>query len=72
MMGRILDMSEKLLAQMQDRLEDAEAKIDRLTEYIEVLVQALRTGGQPVPPMPRQMRQEAHDREASRGATHHE
>jgi hypothetical protein len=67
--GRILDMSEKLLAQMQDRLEDAEAKIDRLTEYIEVLVQALRTGGQPVPPMPRQMRQEAHDREASRGGT---
>lgn len=58
--SRILDMSEKLLVQMQDRLEDAEIRIDRLTEYIEVLVQALRTGGQPVPNMPQRMAEEAH------------
>lgn len=58
--GRILDMSDRLLTQMQERLEGAEDKVDRLTEYVEILVQALRKAGQPVPPMPANMADDAH------------
>ena len=66
--GRILDMYERGMNSMQERLDDAEAKIDRLTNYVEVLVGALRAAGQPVPPMPRQMTDSAHQGERDRGA----
>ena len=67
--ARILDMYERGMANMQERLDDAEAKIDRLTEYVEVLVVALRAAGQPVPPMPQRMSAEAHQGQVDRGAT---
>lgn len=66
--GRILDMSERVLVSMQERLDDAEGKIDRLTEYVEVLVQALRTAGAAVPPMPHKMTEDAHAGNRTRGA----
>lgn len=60
---RLLTMQErfmeKAMANMQDRLDDAEAKLDQLTTYVEVLVQALRGHGHPVPAMPRKMADEA-------------
>jgi hypothetical protein len=58
----LLDTGDKMLKQMQDRLEDAEDRIDRLTEYVEVLVQALRTTGTPIPPMPKKMGDDARAR----------
>lgn len=66
--ARILDMSESVMRSMRERLGEAEAKIDRLTSYVEVLVQALRTAGAPVPPMPRQMSEDAHAGEKAREA----
>lgn len=65
--GRVLDMQERLMNNLQERLDDAEAKIDRLTEYVEVLVGALRDAGQPVPSMPPRMSQEAHAGQRERG-----
>lgn len=65
--GRILDMSERVLESMQERLNDAEGKIDRLTEYVEILVQQLRDNGVAVPPMPKRMTDEAHAGQAVRG-----
>ncbi|MDB5733284.1 MAG: hypothetical protein JWQ03_3179 [Variovorax sp.] len=50
--SRILDMYEKSAAYMQEQLEDANNKIDRLTVYVEILVQAMRDSGTKVPPMP--------------------
>lgn len=64
--GRILDMSERVLKSMQEQLDNAEDKIDRLTEYVEILVHALRDAGQPVPPMPAKMADDAHIANANR------
>lgn len=62
----ILDMYERGMANMQERLDDAEERIDRLTEYVEVLVVALRRAGQAVPPMPHRMSDDAHRGKAGR------
>lgn len=59
---RLVSAYERWGDSLQERLEEAEEKIALLTEYIEVLVQALRTAGAPVPPVPRKMVEEAHAR----------
>ncbi len=64
--ARVLDMYDRGMQSMQERLDDAEEKIDRLTTYIEILVQALRAGGQPVPPMPPKMAADAHQGQQDR------
>lgn len=67
---RLLTMQErfmeKAMQNMQKRLDDTEAqlgdalgRLDQLTTYVEVLVQALRGHGHPVPAMPRKMADEA-------------
>lgn len=58
--ARILDMYERGMASMQERINESEERMDRLTEYVEVLVSALREAGQPVPPMPPRMKDDAH------------
>lgn len=55
----VLDMYEKGMSNLQERLDDAEGKLDRLTAYVEVLVQELRSNGVAVPPMPRKMSDDA-------------
>lgn len=62
----ILDMYERGMANMQERLDEAEERIDRLTEYVEVLVTALRSAGSSVPPMPHRMVYDAHQGKAGR------
>lgn len=62
----ILDMYERVMSNMQERLDEAEERMDRLTEYVEVLVQSLRAAGQPVPPMPRRMSEDAHKGKSGR------
>lgn len=64
----ILDMYDRMAKAMETRLLDAEAKIDSLTGYVEVLVQALRGAGAAVPPMPRRMAEEAQHGTAAREA----
>jgi chaperonin cofactor prefoldin len=56
----VLDMYERGMANMQERLDDAEDKLARLTEYVEILVQALRETGAAVPAMPKKMAEDAH------------
>lgn len=65
-LGRVVEMYDRGLSSMQERLDEAEAKIDKLTEYVEILVRALRAAGQPIPSMPRLMAQEAREGTAHR------
>lgn len=52
---KVIGVYERGIDHMQEQLDEANAKIDRLTDYIEVLVAALRAGGLPVPAMPRRL-----------------
>ncbi|SDN79397.1 hypothetical protein [Geodermatophilus sp. DSM 45219] len=56
---RVLSMQERVMRGMQERLDEAEARMDQLTSYVEILVQALRTANVAVPPMPRKMAEDA-------------
>lgn len=67
--AKILDMSERLLEQLEEQNREANRKVDRLTEYVETLVFALRAAGAPVPPMPRQMADDAHRANRAREQT---
>ena len=53
--SRILEMQQELNEGIAARLARAEEKADRLTEYVETLVAALREAGVAVPPMPKKM-----------------
>jgi len=49
----LVEPYERVIDRMQEELDEALEKIDRLTTYVENLVDIIRTAGLAVPPMPR-------------------
>lgn len=53
----LIDPLEKMNARLEKELDKANARIDRLTEYVEVLAEKLRENHIPVPAMPNRDRE---------------
>lgn len=50
----LIEPYEKMTNRLQNELDKANTRIDRLTEYVEVLVEIMRDNDITVPPMPRE------------------
>ena len=48
----LLEPYERIQARMQSEIDEFVDKVDRLEEYIEVLIEAMRSAGLSVPPKP--------------------
>lgn len=60
----LIEPYEKMNYRLQIELDKANARIDRLTEYVEVLVREMRANGIAVPPMPKKESDEQPERVA--------
>jgi hypothetical protein len=48
----LLEPYERIQARMQAEIDEYADKVDRLEEYVELLIEVLRNAGLPVPPKP--------------------
>ena len=53
----LIEPYERIQARMQEELDEYADRVDRLEEYIEVLVSIIRQSGVPVPPPPPRRRE---------------